>query len=252
MLTDVSRTGTAGDDAALIERVRKLFEKARSTDNPHEADAFAAKAAELVARHRLEPDQLEASGNGSRDLGVVELSIGRGAYTRARLALLTAIGDAHDVRVVFQARAEGTVAFCAGHRTDLDVVEVMYTSLHQQAAAQMAGIRKQTGAATQKYRRSFLFGFAERIGELLADARRDVERQASAARSSSAPSLEVVLRERTERVDDFVRSEWGRVRSAKPAAAVGADGWRSGTKAAERADVGRARLRGRRALGRGD
>lgn len=243
------------DEATLVERVRKLLDKSQRTDNPHEADAFAAKAAELVARHRIDPDRLTApSTTTGDDLGVLELHIGRGAYTRARLALLTAIGDAHDVRVVFQAQPSGTVAFCAGHQSDLDVVEVMYTSLHQQAATQMAGIKRQTGAATQRYRRSFLFGFAERIGELLAGTRRSVEHAASRSEHAdeSAGSLEVALRERTERVDDFVTSSWGRVRSAKPVAAVGVDGWRSGTHAAERADVGRTRLGARRQIGRGE
>ncbi len=250
MLTELSHGDS--DDAALVERVRKLLEKSRGTDNPHEADAFASKAAELVARHRIDPERLESAEGRADDLGVREIMIGRGAYTRARLALLAAIGEAHDVRVVFQAQPTGTVAFCAGHRTDLDIVEVMYTSLHQQAAAQMAGIRRQTGAATQRYRRSFLFGFAERIGELLADARRAVEESSRAAAPERAASVDLVLRERSERVDDFVRGEWGRVRSAARVAPIGADGWQRGTEAAERADVGRSRLTGRRSLGRGD
>lgn len=240
------------DEAALVERVRKLLEKSRGTDNPHEADAFASKAAELVARHRIDPERLESADGSADDLGVREIMIGRGAYTRARLALLAAIGHAHDVRVVFQAQPAGTVAYCAGHRTDLDVVEVMYTSLHQQAASQMAGIRRQTGAATQRYRRSFLFGFAERIGELLADARRSVEDSSRAAAPERAASVDLVLRERSQRVDDFVRSEWGRVRAAGRVAPIGVDGWQRGTEAAERADVGRARLTGRRSLGRGE
>ncbi|MEM1333259.1 MAG: DUF2786 domain-containing protein [Actinomycetota bacterium] len=248
MLNDASHR--AADDHALVDRVRKLLDKARNTDNPHEAAAFAAKAAELVARHRIDPAQLGRSGSGRAGLGVVQLEMGRGAYTRARLALLTAIGDAHDVRVVFQAQPHGTVAFCAGHRADLDVVEVMYASLHQQAAAQMAGIRRQTGASTQQYRRSFLFGFAERIGELLTEARRKVEDRATAAAGSGA-SVAVALRERTERVDEFVHSEWGSVRSARRVAAVGRDGWQRGSDAADRADVGRPRLRDRRAIGPG-
>lgn len=244
---------TAADpaDQILVERVRKLLDKAARTDNPHEADAFAAKAAELVAQHRIDPARLASSAADPAELAVREILIGRGAYTRARLALLTAIGDAHDVRVVFQARPEGTVAFCAGHRTDLDVVEVMYTSLHQQAATHMAHLKRSTGSATQQFRRSFLFGFAERIGELLAESRRDVE-EAAQASAGDGTSVVVELRKRSERVDDFVASQWGRVRSAKPAAAVGAAGWQRGTEAADQADVGRSRLRSRRAIGRGD
>ena len=127
----------------------------------------------------------------------------------------------------------------------------MYTSLHQQAAAHMARLKRPTGSATQQFRRSFLFGFAERIGELLAESRRQVERAAQ-VRASRGDLVVVELRKRSERVDDYVAGQWGRVRSAKPAAAVGVAGWQRGTEAAEQADVSRARLRTRGALGRGD
>ena len=234
---------------SLVQRVRKLLDKAERTDNPHESEAFARKAAELVAQHRIDPEHLSSAPGAPRDeLRIVELNLGRGAYTRGRLALLTAVAEPHDVKVVFRATPEGTIAYAAGHSTDLDVVEVMYHSLHQQASSQMASIRKGTGAATQRFRRSFLFGFADRLGEIVADSRRRVE---SSVAASEATGTTVALRERTERVDEFVVSEWGRVRSAARPSPVQPTGYSSGVAAAERADVGRSRLRARRAIGPG-
>ena len=233
-------------DTSLVERVRKLLDKAARTDNEHESELFARKAAELVARHRIEPERL--ADRSADDLRLVELEVGRGAYVRGRIALLGGIAEAHDVRMVFRSTPTGSVAMLAGHGADLDVVEVMYASLHAQAAAGMAAIRRQTGAATQRHRRAFLFGFANRIGELLADARADVER---AEADHGTASTALALRERSERVDDFARRTWGRARSASRASAVHPDGYLRGTAAAERADVGRSRLGGRRALGRG-
>ena len=239
-------------DDLLVQRVRKLLDKAERTDNGHEAEVFAAKAAELVAQHRIEPDRLATARDGE-ELAIAEVHVGRGAYVRARLALLQGIAEAHDVRVVFQATATGTVAFLAGYRSDLAVTEVMYHSLHQQAASQVAAIKKQTGAATQRYRRSFLFGFAGRIAELLAESRSSVESEAADGLvDGDASSTEVALRARAERVDEFAARSWGRVRSASPPSAVSSDGYARGTAAAGRADVGRARLRGRRSIGRGD
>ena len=43
----------------------------------------------------------------------------------------------------------------------------------------MAEIRSTTGAATQRQRRAFLFGFADRIGELLAEDAGDGRRRRS-------------------------------------------------------------------------
>lgn len=233
---------------SLVARVRKLLDKAERTDNEHESEAFARKAAELVAQYRIQPEHLDEVRERD-DLSIVEINIGRGAYVRGRLALLMAIADAHDVRVVFRAMPEGTIAYAAGHRRDLDVVEVMYTSLHQQASSQMATIRRSTGAATQRFRRSFLFGFATRLGALLAETRSSVEAAAGSAEHVAANAL--ALQERADKVDEFVRSSWGRVRSAGAPRSVQPDGFASGVSAAERADVGRTRLGGRAALGPG-
>jgi hypothetical protein len=219
--------------------------KAAATTNPHESEAFAAKAAQLVARHRLDPDRLNLDPDG---LEVRDIDLGRGAYVRARLALLGAVVDTHDARLVFGPTPTGTVAHVAGHRGDLDVIEVMYTSLHQQAAAQMAGTRRATSAATQRYRRSFLFGFATRTGELLADARRTVENHAFTSPTSSSSAI--ALRARQEQVDEFARASFGRVCTARAPNAAESSAWSAGAAAAQRADPGRRRIAGRRALGR--
>jgi len=234
-------------DPVLVERVRKLLDKSARTDNQHESETFARKAAELVARHRIDPERLAARPLPD-DLALLRIAVGRGAYVRGRISLLNHIADSHDVRMVFQATTTGTVATLAGRRDDLSIVEVMYASLHQQVAAQMAEIRSTTGAATQRQRRAFLFGFADRIGELLAETRATVEAAAAAPGSNTT---ELVLRERRERVDDFAKESWGRVRSASRPSAVAPDGFARGVAAAERADVGRTRLAGFKPLGRG-
>lgn len=240
---------SAATDSDLLIRVRKLLDKAERTVNAHEADAFSRKAAELIAEHRIDPDRLSAVDAGD-DLRVNEIELGRGAYVRARLALLQAIADAHDVRVVFQARPMGTVAMAAGFRSDLDVVEVMYASLHQQAASQMAGVRRQTGAATQRFRRSFLFGFADRIGEVLGESRQRAEKLASASSRTASATSALATRSRNARIDDYAASAFGRVRTARAPSAAQVGGWGAGATAASGADVGRTRLAGRRALGR--
>lgn len=250
-------TGVVGDaptsegtHPTVLLRVRKLMDKAAATTNPHEADAFARKAAELVARHRIDPERILDPGAGD-DLVVRQVALGRGAYVRGRLALLMAVAATHDAKVVFGSTPNGTVAYVAGFASDLEVVEVMYHSLHTQAASQMSSERRSTGAATQRFRRSFLFGYADRIGQLLADTRRTIEDGTDAAESSGRPDMALILQERSERVDEFARSEFGRVRTARAPGAAQATGWHAGVAAADRADVGRARLSGRRALGRG-
>lgn len=238
-----------GDDPVVV-RVRKLMDKAAATANPHESDAFARKAAELVARHRIDPDRLRET-RPNEDLIVREIALGRGAYVRGRLALLMAVAEVHDAKVVFGSTPTGTVAYVAGFDTDLDVVEVMYHSLHGQASTQMAAQRRATAAATQRFRRSFLFGYADRLGQLLATTRQTVERTARSRRFADRDQMALALVERSRRIDEFAASAFGRVRTARTPGAAQATGWAAGVAAANRADVGRARLAGRRALGRG-
>lgn len=237
------------NDRGLVERVRKLLDKAAATTNQHEADAFSLKAAELIARYRIDPERL--AGHDDELLTVREIPLGRGAYVRARLALLMAVAHGHDAQVLFNSTPTGTVAFVAGFSTDLDVVEVMYHSLHSQAASQMAGQRRGTSAATQQFRRSFLFGYAERVREEIADSRQRVESNGRPAGRSAQTDLSLVLRQRGERVDEYVNERFGRVRTARASRGAETTAWSAGVAAGARADVGRARLAGRRSLGPG-
>jgi hypothetical protein len=241
-------TPTAPASPDLIARVRKLLAMAEGTTNVNEADAFSRKAAELIAAHRIAPEQLRAGHTG--ELGVLDVVLGRGAYVRGRLALLTAVARAQGCRVVFEQRVDGTVALVAGFRADRDTTELLYHSLHTQAAGRMATERRATPAATQQWRRSFLFGYASEIERMLAAA----AESATAARAESHPSASAVpvLRARERQVAEFARQQFGRVVSARRPKAALATGWDAGRRAAAVADLGRRRVGGLRAIGRGD
>lgn len=238
-------------DEALIDRVRKLLAKAESTTNANEAEAFSAKAAQMIAAHRLDLGHIRDSlERGS--LGIKRLPIGRGAYVRARLALLMAVAGNHDCEVVFQSGPAGTTAIVAGFESDLDVTELLFSSLHTQAAGQMATMRRSTPAATQRYRRSFLFGYARRVSELLAEARPTPPARAAGGGGSGSPSdLLPELAERADRVKAFAAKSFGRVVAASPARPAQASGWQAGHRAASNADLGRNRVGGRRSIGPG-
>ncbi|HSP29446.1 MAG TPA: DUF2786 domain-containing protein [Ilumatobacteraceae bacterium] len=236
-------------DRNLVSRVRKLMDKAAATANVHEADAFSRKAAELVARHRIDPAALaQRSGD---ELTVREIALGRGAYVRGRLALLMAVAEAHDARVVFGATPSGTIAYVAGHASDVDVVEVMYTSLHSQAASQMSAERRATSAATQSYRRAFLFGYADRVAKSFDEVRKAAEAASPTTVAVDGGGRSLARLERGRRVDEFIGERFGRVRTARSAAGADVTGWSAGSVAAERADLGRRRVEGRRSLGPG-
>lgn len=235
-------TDTAAEP--LIDKVRKLLAMAEGTPNSNEADAFSRKAAELIAAHRIDPERLRRAAGDA--LALLEVALGRGAYVRGRLALLQVIGEAHGCRTVFETRDRGTMAFVAGFRSDLDTVELLYNSLHSQAATRMAGERRSTPAATQQWRRSFMFGYAKQIASMLERTAEEAAQRVHPA-SAALPSL----RARDKRVEEYVRQRFGRIGTARRVKGATVHGFTAGQRAASRADIGRARLPGLRAIGRG-
>ena len=229
---------------SLIEKVRKLLAMAEGTVNPNEADAFSRKAAELIALHRIDPDRLHAEA--ADDLHVVEVELGRGAYVRGRLSLLGAVGDANGCKVVFEVHDRGTVAFVAGFRSDLETVSLLYHSLHAQASSRMISERRATAAATQQWRRSFLFGYADQIRTMLRQTADDAQRHVAAS-VTALPAL----RARDRRVEEYSRERFGRIVAARRPKPAIATGWQAGRDAAAQADLGRQRVGGRRAIGQG-
>lgn len=240
--TSHARPGSAAQ-ASLLAKVRKLLAMAERSPHPGEADAFSRKAAELIAAHRIDPARLSDSADD--ELAIIDIDIGRGAYVRARLALLQSIAASHGCRVVFGSGRNGTVAHIAGPRSDLETTEVLYSSLHSQAASRMATEHRSTGAATQRWRRSFLFGFAHQVGAMLARSQEQAERAASDGGRSTLPARQA----REAGAEALLRERFGRIVSARPPAAAAATGYDAGRDAAARSDVGRQRVGTRPAIG---
>lgn len=230
----------------VIDKVRKLLAMAEGASNVNEADAFSRKAAELIAVYRIDPARLATVADDR--LTVRSFPIGRGAYVRARLALLQIVAEANSCRLVWQAGPEGAVALVAGFASDLDTTEMLYTSLHAQASSRMSAERRSTGAATQRWRRSFLLGYANQVGKMLT---RTHEAAAAAQGTRSANAALPALRARERQVADYARTAFGRVISARPASAATVTGWQAGQTAAARADVGRRGIGALRAIGAG-
>ncbi|HEU4842076.1 MAG TPA: hypothetical protein VFT09_11555, partial [Ilumatobacteraceae bacterium] len=179
-----------------------------------------------------------------------EVAVGRGAYVRARLALLGAIAGAHDCEIVWRTGPDGATGILAGFTSDLDATVVLYESLHLQATSRMAAVRRATPAATQRWRRAFLFGYADRVGDLLRESRRRVEADVAGRTTGSATALPD-LPGRAAQVRAFAAGAFGRVTAAAAPAPAAAGGYHQGHAAAGSADIGRSRLAGRRQLGRG-
>ncbi|MFE6776383.1 DUF2786 domain-containing protein [Streptomyces sp. NPDC057702] len=232
-------------DPRFLERVRALLAKAESTEFPEEAEALSAKAQQLMARHSIDEALLAAGdpagpgGPGAAPDGPRACRIGvEGPYESAKALLLDAVAEANRCHAVWS--AEFAFSTVVGYAADLELVELLHTSLLVQGTTAMhrAGDRHHAGGRarrTRDFRESFLIAYAGRVRERLATAARLAEREATdeAARTSAADPLPVLaardvsVGETAERM--FPRTVAHRLRGRD------AHGWASGLAAADEA-----------------
>jgi hypothetical protein len=219
-----------GLDQRVLERVRALLAKAESTEFDEEAEALTAKAQELIARHAIDEALLE------RPEEVGEPSVRRvhldDPYLEAKAVLLQEVAAANGCRGVLTAEL-GSVTL-VGYDSALDAVELLHASLLAQATAAMvrAGARRDAAgrSRTRSFRRSFLLGFAERIGERLRAA--GATQGAPDERRRALP----VLASREERVEEAIAAAFpGMVRKSYGASHAG--GYEAGRVAAQLAEL---------------
>ncbi|MFJ4811962.1 DUF2786 domain-containing protein [Streptomyces longwoodensis] len=163
--------GSGGSGGRMLARIRALLAKAEATGFPEEAEALSAKAQELMAKHSVDEALLDAAAPAPDAPGACRIGV-EPPYEQAKAVLLDAVASANHCRAVWNE------PFCfstvVGFEADLEVVELLYTSLLVQAqsamtraeAAQRAGGRKRT----KTFRQSFLAAYAHRVGTRLAEA----------------------------------------------------------------------------------
>jgi hypothetical protein len=160
--------------AKMMEKIRALLAKAESTTFDEEAESLTAKAQELMTRHAIDQAMLHATGSGNDDDGPQARRIEvADPYARGKASLMHAVAEANDCRAVWS--KEAACCTVVGHLDDVEMVELLYTSLLLQASHAMVAAgsqRDQFGrSTTRSFRLSFWFAFASRIGKRLQEAR---------------------------------------------------------------------------------
>ncbi|MFI6105754.1 DUF2786 domain-containing protein [Streptomyces sp. NPDC051310] len=221
-------TAPVPGEPRMLARIRALLAKAEATGFPEEAEAFSAKAQELMARHSLDEAALAARTHSSDEPAAVRIGVDA-PYETAKAILLDAVAGANHCRAVWnEAFGFSTVV---GYEPDLEVVELLYTSLLVQGtgamtkaeAAQRAGGRKRT----KSFRQSFLLAYAQRIGDRLASTSRRV--------SAEEPTLLPVLAARDVAVTSRAETMFPQTTTTRVRGATDLAGWEHGTDAADRA-----------------
>jgi hypothetical protein len=232
----------------LLERVRKLLAKAEDpVVTAEEAEAYNAKAAELIARHGIDAALLAATGATRDEVGHRAITVDN-PYARDKAHLLTSVADPLRCQTVHIQGHGRYVVRVYGFTIDLERVELLYTSLLLQATRELVHVRPdEWGESTAAYRRSWLAGFASPVATRLHRAERRAATEQPTAVDGTSTAL--VLRDRSTLVEQAVTADYPRLRTMRRRSLTGSgrsDGFASGA----RADLGARRLDGRRALPR--
>jgi hypothetical protein len=223
-----------GVDQKMLARVRGLLAKAESTTFPEEAEALSAKAQELMSRYSLERIVVDSAPGTDPHPACARRMWLDNPYVAAKALLVGAVAEANRCRSVLAEKLGFTTVL--GDEVDLEIVELLSTSLLVQATRAMVAAGSQISrygrSRTRSYRQSFLLAYATRIGERLATAR-DVGVAEAAADSAQ---LLPVLAARERVVDELFESMFPE--SVSRSFSIGnSAGWHAGRAAADLATL---------------
>ena len=235
------RVGVAGPnglvDESVLAKVRALLAKAESTTFEEEANALTAKAQELISRHAIDDALAQGTGHQPREAPGARRIWVDDPYASAKGQLLAVVGASNRARVIWDA----TYGYMSvvGFESDLEAVEILFTSLLVQASHAMLArgkvLDERGRSRTRSFRQSFYLAFASRIHERLSVASREAATQASA---DLGREVLPVLAGRQDDVDAAMKRMFPSVRTMAGPAASNAEGWKAGRVAAEMAALG--------------
>jgi hypothetical protein len=222
----------------VLERVRALLAKAESTTFEAEAEAFTAKAQELMTRHAIDLAMVAEAADVSGDRleerpATIRIPVDD-PYADVKSYLLHVVSEVSRCRAIFHPRYSFTTVIGFAH--DLASTDVLFTSLLVQAQTALAdaGRHAPPGARTRSrsFKSSFLMGYANRVGDRLEEINRHV---AEAAEADAGRSVLPALISRASVVDEEVERRFADTVKSRSRGGHDPLGYHQGVVAAESA-----------------
>jgi len=237
-------------DEKMLARVRALLAKAESSEFQAEADAFTAKATDLMMQYAIDEAMLQHDGKASTDK-VIARQFKVEGYAKAKAQLMYNIVKAFGADMIINRNDRGGWSTISGTfigwESDLDSIEVLYASLQMQVATDMDREAKRNKEIHGRaFKQAFILGFANEVGSRLRAQRRSKVAEAEV----STPGTGLAVVERSEAVERHFRGLYPKTHKAAGARLSDGIGYHSGVSAGERADIGSTKITGgRKAIG---
>lgn len=240
---------------AKLAKVRALLDNAESLEakgNPEAAELYRNKAISLMAVHGID-EAMVAAAEKRQETPVQRTLEVANPYRLDKQILLQRVAEGLGCKAV---RIISTpYVHVVGFESDLDRVELLWTSLLLQGLSHVAKTpgseiswewawftASEKRTARVSFAKSFLAGFSVVVGQRLKEA---TDRARADYETSHSTSTDLVVADRTTRVGAAYKTAFPKVRTTKRAVRDGA-AYSQGRDAGERADIGTTRVGGQR------
>lgn len=238
-----------------LETIRNILAKAEDAAcPPPEAEALTAMAAKLMAKYGIEAAMLAATIPAQRKAVTNRRIVCEAPYATEKAGLIYGLAEAMGSKGVMlnEKPNGGRVIHLFGFDTDLERAEMLYTSLLLQSVNAMIGAEYAGQAAhaqayghMKAWRRSFLAGFNGAVVSRVKDAEKAARGEAQAFQRPDAPSVALVVADRSREVAQAFTEVYPRVRSRSTR--LTGSGGSAGRAAGQRASIGGRAVAGGRA-----
>jgi hypothetical protein len=234
----IPKVATArGDiDAKALKLIRALLAKAEATTFEHEAEAFTAKAQEMMTRYSIDAAVLASAGRNRNgvdpDIESRRFHIDS-PYADEKASFLSVIANVNGARCIWSPHVG--FATVMGYAVDLQLTDLLFTSLLVQATrASAEATATDRRLRTPSFRRAFLIAFADRIGERLEATKQHASAEAEQQYGST---LLPILASRQAAVEEAYERAFPNAKMMR-SRRLNAHGWHAGRAAADRANIG--------------
>lgn len=233
----------------MIGKVEGLLKKAsHGNTTPEEAEAFFAKAQELMTKHGIEETMLSL---GQKDVPVEQviendMGINRSGFFDSMVSLASACADANGVKVLIKMpKSFGTDAGVRfiGFESDIIKTKMLYVSLLAQCVRErrtvpeyVKDIEMSQKGYIQRWRRDFSVGYASRIRERLMEVKRAEE--AAADKASDGRLLPALIDKAALVQEAYDNTGKSNRRAGGRRNGPMSDAFHGGRSAADRANIG--------------
>ncbi|WP_411143136.1 DUF2786 domain-containing protein [Streptomyces sp. x-80] len=227
-----------------LDTIRALLAKAEDPATAEaEAELARKRAFEMMAKYGVEQAMLN-DGKPSNDAPVNRQIVLDNPWAMERVRLINRIARALGCQLIHLGRdggGPGRRVHLFGYESDLERVELLYTSLLLQMNSGLAAQYVPVSRGVRVWRRSWLLGFIDRVGGRIEEAEQGARDAARNETTATGRSAALVLADRKAVVERNYRQVYPRARKGGSTTMTGT-GFRDGWAAGGHADIGGRRI----------